>query len=198
MQILAIFAVLLAQAGLICWLIYEHRRRHRAEIQSRNAMTELTYMNRMAAAGQLSASIAHEVNQPLAGIATRASAALRWLRAETPNLEKAGAALEQIVTASHRAGDIVTSVRAMFRKDTSERLPIDINKLILTVLAIVRIDLQKNGVELQTQLDEKVFGRGRRQGSIAASCPEPGHECHRSNAVGATSCVESEIRAKQT
>jgi signal transduction histidine kinase len=155
-QILALLAAFLGQAALISWLIYEHRRRHVAEIQSRNSMTELTYMNRRAAAGELSASIAHEVNQPLTGIATRASAALRWLRAETPDLEKAGAALEQIVTASHRAGDIVSSVRAMFRRDTNERLPIDINTLILAVLAIVRIDLQKNGVEVQTQLDESV------------------------------------------
>jgi His Kinase A (phospho-acceptor) domain len=156
-QILAIVAALLAQAALIWWLIFEHRRRHRAEIQSRNAMTELTYMNRRATAGELSASLAHEINQPLTGIATRASAGLRWLRAETPDLEKAGAALEQIVTASHRASDIITSVRAMFRKDTGERLPVDISNLILTVLAIVRIDLQKNGVEVQTQLDEKLL-----------------------------------------
>ena len=155
-QSLAILAVLLAQSGLIGWLIFEHRRRHLAEIQSRNAMTELTYINRMAAAGQLSASIAHEVNQPLTGIATRASAALRWLRAETPNLERAGAALEQIVTASHRASDIVKGVRAMFRKDTSERLSVDINRLVLTVLAIVRIDLQKNDVELQTSSPTKL------------------------------------------
>jgi signal transduction histidine kinase len=155
-QILAIFAALLAQTALISLLIYEHRRRHLAEVQSRNSMAELTYMNRMAAAGELSASIAHEVNQPLSGITTRASAALRWLRAETPNLDKAEAALEQIVAACHRASDIVTSVRAMFKKDTSERSPIDINDLILTVLAIVRVDLQKNDVELQTQLDEQV------------------------------------------
>jgi C4-dicarboxylate-specific signal transduction histidine kinase len=155
-QILAIGAALLVQTALISWLIFEHRRRHLAEIQSRNAMTELTYMNRLASAGQLSASIAHEVNQPLTGITTRASAALRWLRADPPNLEKVGAALEQIVAAGYRASEIITSVRAMFRKDTSERLPVDINAMILTVLAIVRIDLQKNNVELQTQLDERV------------------------------------------
>ena len=118
--ILLTIAALTAQAALISWLVFERHRRHLAEIQSRNAMNELTYINRRSAAGQLSASIAHEVNQPLTGIATSASAALRWLRRETPNLEKAGAALEQIITASHRAADIITSVRAMFRKDTSD------------------------------------------------------------------------------
>ena len=61
------------------------------------------------------------------------------------------------MAASHRAADIVTSVRAMFKKDTSERLPVDVNRLILAVLAIVRIDLQKNGVELRTQFDEKLL-----------------------------------------
>ena len=126
-QIVLLFGVLLFQTALIGFLIYEHRRRHLAEIQSRNAISELTYMNRRAAAGELSASIAHEINQPLAGIATWASAALRWLRRETPNLEEAGAALEKIEAATHRAGDIVSSVRAMFNKDTSERLPVDVN-----------------------------------------------------------------------
>ena len=156
-QFLLIGGALLLQTALIGFLIYEHRRRHVAEIQSRNAISELTYMNRRAAAGELSASIAHEINQPLTGISTRASAALRWLRGETPNLEKAGAALEQIVAATHRAADIVTSVRAMFRKDASERLPVDVNRLILAVLAVVRIDLRKSGVELRTQLDERMF-----------------------------------------
>ncbi len=61
------------------------------------------------------------------------------------------------MAASHRAADIVTSVRAMFKKDTSERLPVDVNRLILAVLAIVRIDIQKNAVELRTQFDEKLL-----------------------------------------
>ena len=156
-QIVLLFGVLLFQTALIGFLIYEHRRRHLAEIQSRNAISELTYMNRRAAAGELSASIAHEINQPLAGIATWASAALRWLRRETPNLEEAGAALEKIEAATHRAGDIVSSVRAMFNKDTSERLPVDVNRVILAVLAITRIDLQKNDVDLRTQLDNRIL-----------------------------------------
>ena len=154
--IIAIFTALLVQAALIGWLVYEHRRRHLAEIQSRQSMAELTYMNCRATAGELSASIAHEVNQPLTGIAARASAALRWLRAETPDLEKARAALESIVAASHRASDIITGVRGMFRKDTGEKLPIDVNTIILTVLEIVRIELQEDRVEVQMQLDNRL------------------------------------------
>jgi signal transduction histidine kinase len=154
LQIIAICAALLLQAALISWLIYEIGRRQRAEIQSRSAMAELTHMNRRATAGQLSASLTHEVNQPLAGIVTRASAALRWLRAEKPNLEKAVAALESIVAAGLRAADIVASVRAMFKKDAPQKVSTDINQIVRTVLSIVRVELQKHGVELQTQLNE--------------------------------------------
>jgi signal transduction histidine kinase len=116
-------------------------------------MAELAHMNRIATAGELSASIAHEVNQPLSGITLRANAALRWLAAETPDINKVRAALTQIVEAGHRAADVVTSIRAMFKKDTNQRTPTDINNLILTVLAIVQVDLRTKGVELRTELD---------------------------------------------
>jgi signal transduction histidine kinase len=154
LQILAICAALLVQAALIGWLVYEIGRRQRAEIQSRSAMAELTYMNRRAAAGQLSASIAHEVNQPLAGIAIRASATLHLLAAETLDVDRIRAALTQIESASHRAGEIINSVRAMFKKDAPKRAPTDINRIILTVLSIVRVELHKYGVELQTRLND--------------------------------------------
>jgi C4-dicarboxylate-specific signal transduction histidine kinase len=153
-RILAVSVALLFQTTLICWLVYANRRRHLAEVQSRSAIAELTHMNRRAAAGQLSASLTHEVSQPLAVIVTRAGAALRWLRAESPNVEKAEASLEGILAAGHRAGDIVASVRAMFRKDAPQKASTDINQIIRTVLAIVRVELQKNNIDLQTQLDE--------------------------------------------
>jgi C4-dicarboxylate-specific signal transduction histidine kinase len=152
-QILAAVAALVVQTLLICWLVYEHRRRSLAEVQSRNSMAELTYINRRATASELSASIAHEVNQPLSGITMRASAALRWLAAETPDINKARAALTQIVEAGHRASDIVTSIRAMFRKDSTEIARIDINNLIRTVLDIVRIDLHRKHIEIRTELN---------------------------------------------
>src|SRR3954451_6535021 len=152
-QILSIGAALIVQAGLISWLIYEHRRRSAAEVQSRNAMAELAHMNRLATAGELSASIAHEVNQPLSGITLRASAALRWLAAKPPDLEKVRAALIQIVAAGERAGEIVGSLREMFKKSPSTpRVAVDINKKVRTVLEIVRIELQDNHVEQRLEL----------------------------------------------
>ena len=152
-EISAVAAVMLLQAGLITWLIYEHRRRHAAELATREAMSELTQMNRVSGAGELSASIAHEVNQPLAAIALNASAALNWLKAKTPDLEEARDALVRVVSESHRAGDIVTNLRALFRKDAQQPGTVEINKVILSVLALVRIELEKHDIEVHTQLD---------------------------------------------
>jgi signal transduction histidine kinase len=153
-QILAGMAAILLQASLIAWLVHERQFRRRAERTARETMSELTQLNRMATAGELSATIAHEVNQPLTGIVTRANAALRWVSTDNPELAKVRDALHQIVTAGHHASDVVTSVRAMFRKDTQERGPVDINKLIRSVLGLVYMDLRKHSIEVRTDLSE--------------------------------------------
>jgi signal transduction histidine kinase len=155
-HLLAAAAVFLFQFGLIILLLGEHRRRHSAEIATRNTMSQLAQVNRLATAGELSASIAHEVNQPLTGIVTKANAALRWLAADKPDLEKARAALTNIVNAGHRASNIITSIRSMLRKDTQEKAPVDINKLIWTVLELVWIDLRKHEIDLDTKLNEQL------------------------------------------
>jgi C4-dicarboxylate-specific signal transduction histidine kinase len=125
-----------------------------AELQ--RTMAELAHMNRLATAGVLLASIAHEINQPLTGIVVQAGAARQWLALGEPRLEKARDALDQIERDGVRAGEIITTLRGMFKKETQARNPIDINKLILTVLAIVRHELLKHGVELRTELDESL------------------------------------------
>jgi C4-dicarboxylate-specific signal transduction histidine kinase len=125
-----------------------------AELQ--RTMTELTHMNRVATAGVLSASIAHEINQPLTGIVMSASAARRLLALKEPSIEEARDALDQIQSDGHRAGEIIASLRGMLKKETQARTPIDINKLIFTALAIVRYELQQHGVELRTELDESL------------------------------------------
>lgn len=153
-QILATLAVILIQGALIGWLIHEHRRRNTAELVARGMMSELTRMNRAATVGELSASIAHEVTQPLTAIVLWAGAALRRLGAEKPDLDKARALLSEIEKGGQHASDIVASVRAMFKRDTGERSNIDVNKLINAVLALVQIDLQKNAIEIRKQLDD--------------------------------------------
>jgi C4-dicarboxylate-specific signal transduction histidine kinase len=123
-----------------------------AELQ--RTMAELTHMNRIAKAGVLSASIAHEINQPLAAIVTNAGAARQWLTLREPSVERVRDALDQIESDGHRAAEIITSLREMFKKETQTRNPIEINTLIFTVLAFVRHELQKHRVELRTELDE--------------------------------------------
>jgi C4-dicarboxylate-specific signal transduction histidine kinase len=125
-----------------------------AELQ--RTMAELAHMNRVATAGVLSASIAHEINQPLTGIVMAASAARRWLILSEPSIEEALTALDRIEKSGRRAGEIVTSLRGMFKKETQARDSIDINELIVTVLAIVRHELQEHGVELLTELNDSV------------------------------------------
>ena len=151
---MAFIAAILIQSALISWLLYEQRRRQRAEVLARNTMSELTHVNRVATVGQLSASIAHEIRQPLAAILANANAALRWL--EKANVEEVREGLKGIVSDGHRAGDIITNLRAMFKHDVQEKTPVDINKLVLSVLALVQIDLQKQKIELQTQLDDRI------------------------------------------
>ena len=152
--ILAFIAAILTQSALISWLLYEHWRRRRAEILARNTMSELTHVNRVATVGQLSASIAHEIRQPLAGILANAQAALRWL--EKANVEEVREGLNGIVSDGIRAGDIITHLRAMFKHEVQEKTPVDINKLVLSVLTLAQIDLQKHEIELQTQLDDLI------------------------------------------
>jgi signal transduction histidine kinase len=152
-------------------LIHERRR---AEEKARNArdelemkvmertaelqrtMAELTHMNRVATAGVLSASIAHEISQPLTVIVTAATAARRWLAFREPSIEEARNALDKIESAGFRAGEVITTVRGMVKREAHARSQIDINKLIFTVLAIVRHELQRHGVELRTELDESL------------------------------------------
>jgi signal transduction histidine kinase len=88
------------------------------------------------------------------GMVTRANAALHWLSGENPNVGRAQDALNHIVATGHRASDVVTSVRAMFRKDTQEKASVDINKLIRSVLGLVNSDLRRHSIESRTTLGE--------------------------------------------
>lgn len=110
------------------------------------------HANRVAILGQLSASIAHEVIQPIGATVTNAEAALHLLGRQPPNLEKARQVLAQIVQDSIRAGDIVHRIRALMKKAPSPKERLDINATISAVIELTRSEAVKNGVCVQTKL----------------------------------------------
>jgi len=103
-------------------------------------------------ADELDASIAHEINQPLAAVATYAGAALLWLLHDPPNVERARDALRRTIQEGEHAGKIVARVRALVKKAPSRTAEVDINKMILELLDLSRNELQRNGISLRTQL----------------------------------------------
>ena len=121
---------------------------------SMQRMNELARMNRFATAGELSASIAHEIKQPLAAIIAYGSAGLRWLAKQTPNVEEAREVLKKIVDESGRSSRIIDDIRAMFRKDIKPREYVDLNALISETLPLIEHDLKTQEVYIQTSLSE--------------------------------------------
>jgi C4-dicarboxylate-specific signal transduction histidine kinase len=109
--------------------------------------------SRLTAMEALSASIAHEINQPLASMVTNASAGLRWLDNDVPRVGEARSALERVVRDGHRARDVVIGIRNLFRTDTRERVPIDLNRLIEGVLLRTEEETRLRRVSMRTHLE---------------------------------------------
>ena len=124
----------------------------RREARLRDAQIELAHANRVTATGQLAASIAHEVSQPIAAALTNANAARRWLGAEPPDLEEVHQALDRIIRDGRRASDIIGRIRALVRKAPPRNDQLDINETMLEVIALTRSELRSSGTSLQTQL----------------------------------------------
>jgi len=137
-------------------LHYEQRRRDQRQDAAYNTVPELTRLNRMETAAELSACIAHEVNQPLTAIVANAAAALRWLRKDAPDLNKVRECLTAVEAIGLYAGDVLRNTRAMFNNNATEQTPVDINELIQIVLSLVRSDLTENEIALETQLSEDI------------------------------------------
>jgi signal transduction histidine kinase len=104
----------------------------------------------------LSASIAHEMNQPLASIVTNADAASRWMARPTPDLDEVKATLEQIRNSAYRARDLIGSIRAMVKRDDRNRAPLDLNDLVREVLALTQRELQRSRVSVEVELNERL------------------------------------------
>ena len=128
--------------------------RKRAEEALRRVQMQLVHANRIATMGQLSASITHEVNQPITAAVTYASAARRWLSAEPPNFRKVDDALADIIEAGDRAGEVVGRIRALIKKAPARKGAVAINDAILEVIALTRTEAANNSVSVRTQLAE--------------------------------------------
>jgi signal transduction histidine kinase len=128
----------------------------RASEALREAQSQLLHVNRVTTMGELSASIAHEVMQPITAAVTNAGAALRWLHAEPPDLEEIGQALGRVVKDGKRAADFIGRIRALIKKAPPRKEALEINEPVLEVIALTRGEAAKNGVSVQTQLAERL------------------------------------------
>jgi C4-dicarboxylate-specific signal transduction histidine kinase len=127
-------------------------RGEQAEQALRQAQTELAHVARVTTLGELAASIAHEINQPLGAIVTNASASLRLLNGQVPNLEEARQALGCIINDGKRAADVIARIWALTKKKPFQKQELDINDVVLEVTALTRTELDRNRVELRTHL----------------------------------------------
>lgn len=128
--------------------------RKRAEDALDRARLELAHVSRVTTLGQMAASIAHEINQPLAGIVINSNACLRWLAADPPNLQGAGDAARRTLRDGQRAGDVIARLRSLFQRTGQAKESLPINDLVREVIALARVEVQNAGVILRTELAE--------------------------------------------
>jgi PAS domain S-box-containing protein len=144
------------QVGILFNDITERKRaeeRLRANEQRLlDSQMELARVTRVTALGELTASIAHEVNQPLAAIVANAEAGLRWLRRGTPDMEAACRSLESVMNDGNRASQVIGRVRALAKKSGIEMVPLDVNDVVGEVIALVKRELISHQVSLRTEL----------------------------------------------
>jgi PAS domain S-box-containing protein len=127
-------------------------RADHAEQALREAQAELAHVTRMTTLGELTASIAHEVNQPLAAVIANAEACLSWLDRANPEMDAARRSVEWIIDDGNRAGEVIRRVRALAKKGDIERVPLDVKDVVREAIALVQRELITRGVSLQTDL----------------------------------------------
>jgi C4-dicarboxylate-specific signal transduction histidine kinase len=125
-----------------------------SERRFREAQMELAHASRVVTMGQFTASIAHEVNQPLAALLTNAETALRWLARQPPDLEKAKPSIERIINDGKRAADIVSRIRDFSRKAPVRKESLEVNEAILEIIGLTRGAMSDNGILAKMQLAE--------------------------------------------
>jgi C4-dicarboxylate-specific signal transduction histidine kinase len=124
----------------------------RAEEALRQAQADLAHVNRVTTMGELTASLAHEVNQPIAAAGTDARTCLRWLARDQPDLEEAREAASRVVKDATRAAEIVGRIRLLFKKDTSQRELVDVNEIIREMIVLLRGEATRYSISFRTDL----------------------------------------------
>jgi PAS domain S-box-containing protein len=132
--------------------VTERKKAEEAREALRETQADLARVSRVNTMGELTASLAHEVNQPIAAASTNANTCLRWLAADTPNIEEARAAAMRIVTDVKRAGEIISRVRQLFQKGSSEREFVDINEIIREMIVLLRGETTRYNISVRTDL----------------------------------------------
>jgi PAS domain S-box-containing protein len=122
-----------------------------SEEELQRTREELARVSRVTALGELTAAIAHEVSQPLTGLVSSGNACLRWLGEDAVNLEAARRAVERMIRDSGRAAEVIGRIRALVKKSSPRRDALNINDVIADVLSLVRTEIQRNGISLQTE-----------------------------------------------
>jgi len=130
--------------------VTEQKRAEEERDRLRQLEADLAHINRVSMMGELTASIAHEVNQPLSGVVSNGSACLRWLAGDAPNLEEAREAARRIVRDGKRAGDVIARVRALVKRAATPSEKLDLNEIIREVLALVGDEAKKKSVITRT------------------------------------------------
>jgi PAS domain S-box-containing protein len=126
--------------------------RKRAEMELQEAQATLAHVTRVTALGELAASIAHEVNQPLAAVVTNAAACRRWLDRDPPDLKEARGTLESIIKDGNRAGEVIQRVRALVNNAPDQKAPLNVNDVINEVISLVQHELLNHRIWLRLEL----------------------------------------------
>jgi PAS domain S-box-containing protein len=126
--------------------------RKQAEEALHKARAELAHVTRVTTLGEMTASIAHEINQPLAAVVTNGSACLRWLMGESPNLEEAREASKRVIRDGNRAGEVIARIRALMQKTETQKAQLDINEAIQEIVLLTQNEAARKGVRLHLEL----------------------------------------------
>jgi PAS domain S-box-containing protein len=134
--------------------VTERKRAEEEHDRLREAQAALAHINRVTTVGELTASLAHEVNQPIAAVATDANTCLRWLARDQPDLKEARAAASRVVKDAARAAEIMSRIRSLFKKEIAQRELVDVNDIIRGMIDLLRSEATRYSISMRTELGE--------------------------------------------